>query len=177
MNEIAAEQGAPLPPDGAEPEQYGAAARSFLKKHKIWMKDVLQTYQRKKDPCSASDGNIERPRPEDCTNFLEVLKEHPSICRMVFTSKLACEWTFMAMRDEKLAQDHRDALKNQSGQHQGKTEDGDLDFKTCKPLLVAEIHGRQVSFFIAPSPSGGNGGLREDQKREAYKRLLFSACG
>jgi G:T/U-mismatch repair DNA glycosylase len=176
MNDIATEQGAPLPPDEAEPEQYVSAARDFLKKHKIWMKDVLQTYRRKPgDPCSASDGSIECPRPEDCTDFRQVLKEHPSICKMVFTSELACEWTFMAMCDEKLAQDHRDALKDHKAQ--GKTEDDYLDLKTRKPLLVAEIHGRRVCFFIAPSPAGGRGGPREEQKREVYKRLLFSGCG
>jgi G:T/U-mismatch repair DNA glycosylase len=177
MNEIGAGRGTPLPSDEVEPEEYLAAARVFLKKHRIWMKDVLQTYQRKpKDPCSASDASLEPPRAEDCTNLLEVLKEHPSICKVVSTSELACEWCFMAMRNEKLAQDHPSAFKNHKAQERGKTGDEYLDFKARKPVLVAEIHGRRVCFFIAPSPGGGNGGLREDEKRELYKRLLFSGC-
>ncbi|WP_340671073.1 hypothetical protein [Bradyrhizobium ottawaense] len=181
MNEIATEQGAPLPPDEAESEEYAAAARDFLRKHKIWMKDVLQIYQRKaEDPCGATDGSLERPRPEDCTNFVEVLREHPSIDKIVFTSELACEWTFMATRDEELVKSYRSASRSHKAQEEGKTGDEYLEFKSRKPFHIAEVVGRPVRLFIATSPSqraGSKRGLREDHKRELYKRLLFSDCG
>ncbi|MCP1768654.1 hypothetical protein [Bradyrhizobium japonicum] len=179
MNEIATEQGAPLPPDEADSEEYAAAARTFLRRHNIWMKDVLQTYQRKReDLCGATDASLERPRPEDCTNFLEVLKEHPSIDTVVFTSELACEWTFVAMRDEDFIQSYRSAFRSHKAQEEGKTGDEYIDFKSREPFQIADIEGRPVRFFVAISPSqraGSKRGLREDQKKELYRRLLFSA--
>ncbi|MEY9741219.1 G:T/U-mismatch repair DNA glycosylase [Bradyrhizobium japonicum] len=178
IDEIGTEQGTPLPSEEAEPEEYSAAARIFLRRHNIWMKDVLQTYQRKREnPCGATDGSLERPLPEDCTNFLQVLKEHPSINSVVFTSELACEWTFMAMRDEKIAQSYRSAIRSRKAQEEGKTGDEYLDLKCREPFYIADINGRRVRFFIAISPSqraGSKRGLREDHKRELYKRLLFS---
>ncbi|WLA63752.1 hypothetical protein [Bradyrhizobium diazoefficiens] len=177
MNEIADEKGAPLPSDEAAEQEYLAAARAFLKRHGIWMKDVLQSYQRKpEDPCSASDSSFEAPRPEDCTNITEVLDTHPSICKVVFTSELAGNLSFMATRSEELTQDYRSAFKSHKAQERGRTGDDYLDFKATTPLLVADIHGREVRFFFAPSPSGGSGGPRESQKKELYKRLLFSPC-
>lgn len=178
MVEIAIEQEWPLPPETASGEDFAASARLFLKKHRIWMKDVLQTYRRKpRDPCGASDGSLQWPNVEDCTNFLEVLKQYPSIDTIVFTSELACEWTFTAMRDERLTQGYRGAFGRHKAREEGKTGDEYLDFKSREPFHIAEINGRPVGFFIAISPSqraGNRRGLREDHKRELYKRLLFS---
>ena len=176
MNEIAAEKGTPLPSDEAGPEEYSAAARSFLKAHKIWMKDVLQTYQRKpEDPCGAADTSLKPPRVEDCTNFLEVLEEHPSVEAVVFTSELAGAWTFMAMRDQELLRDYQQAFKSHKAQEKGKVENAYVDFKK-EPFHAAEICGRQIIFFIAISPSqrsGSKKGVREHHKKALYKALLF----
>jgi hypothetical protein len=176
MNEFATEKGTPLPSDEAGPEEYSAAARSFLKVHKIWMKDVLQIYQRKpEDPCRATDTSLKQPSADDCTNFLEVLKEHPSVDAIIFTSELAGAWTFMAMRHQKLFSEYQEAFKSHKAQEKGKIEHAYVDFKK-EPFHVADICGRQIKFFIAISPSqrsGSKKGVREADKKALYKALLF----
>src|SRR6478736_252206 len=47
LNQIALDQGMPLPNEETEAQEYRKAARDYLIKNRLWMKDVLQTYRRK----------------------------------------------------------------------------------------------------------------------------------
>ena len=76
--------------------------RDFLRRHKIWMHDVLQTYQRKdgRDD-KAGDNDIKPPFDLKSTNFRTVL-ESKSFSKFVFTSERAAEWTISALEQEGL---------------------------------------------------------------------------
>lgn len=143
LNQIAAEQGTALPNDEANAEVYGEAARNYLRKNRLWMKDVLQTYQRKPGhECGSSDDDIVKPRPSECTNFFEVLAKYLSIEALAFTSNKAAEWSFAAMGEPdhlRIFHDARDGRRN-----------GDL----AQPFHRMERGGRDVKFFLLPSPSG-----------------------
>jgi hypothetical protein len=98
LNQIAAGQGMALPNDDASAQEYCRAARDYLERNRLWMKDVLQTYRRKPGrECSSSDEDIIEPLAGECINFAEVLVQHPSIEALAFTSKKASEWSFRAM--------------------------------------------------------------------------------
>lgn len=79
------------------------AACIFLKNNNIWMRDVLQEYERKpgKECCSAADRDIDIISPPNknatkFTNFAQVCAVR-SIVRFAFTSEKAAEWTFKAL--------------------------------------------------------------------------------
>ncbi len=79
LNKIAANEGRALPNDEASAHEYGEAAREYLRRNPLWMKDVLQTYRRKTGrECSSADDDIIKPLPGECVNFAEVLVQHPS---------------------------------------------------------------------------------------------------
>ena len=74
INRIAASMDTPLPSDSAPASEYLPKACDFLRVHKIWMKDVLQTYQRSEE-CSSLDKHISDPKDEDLTDFRRVLED------------------------------------------------------------------------------------------------------
>lgn len=82
-------------------DQRRNAACIFLEKKKIWMRDVLQKYERKPGKqCSADDCdiNIISPPNKNATTFTDFAQVCAvrSIVRFAFTSEKAAEWTFKA---------------------------------------------------------------------------------
>jgi hypothetical protein len=153
LNQIAACQGMPLPNNDADAREYLRAARSYLVQNRLWMKDVLQTYRRKPGrECSSSDDDIVEPLPADCTNFAEVAVQHSSIEALAFTSHKAAKWSFMAMGQP-------DRLPN------------DRTIDLTQPFYRTRIGGREIKFFLLPSPSGLV--VLKPEAIEIYKAVLF----
>lgn len=142
LNKIAADQGRALPNDEASAQEYGEAARAYLRRNRLWMKDVLQTYRRKTGrECSSADDDIITPLPGECVNFAEVLVQHPSIEALAFTSHRAFEWSLMAMEQSARLSAYRKPRRN------------DRAHRT-EPFDRMKIGGREIKFFLLPSPSG-----------------------
>jgi hypothetical protein len=155
LNQIAACQGTPLPNDEAKSEEYGKAARDYLRRNRLWMKDVLQTYRRKPGcECNSGDDDIVKPLRSECVNFAEVIVQHPLIAALAFTSYKAAEWSFMAM-----------------GQPDHSRVDRDLTAGLTKPFHRMRISGREIRFFLLPSPS--NRAVPSLEAVDIYKAVLF----
>ena len=84
---------------GASSDEWCRAARDFLRLHKLWMRDVLQTYQRNDGKeCSPSDRDIVLPKSEHCTDFRAIFERIP-----------LCKWS--PSRARKLLSGHLENLK------------------------------------------------------------------
>lgn len=160
LNQIAACQGMALPNDDAGAQEYGEAARAYLKRNRLWMKDVLNTYRRKSGrECSSSDDDIIEPQSSECVDFEEVLMQHPSIEALAFTSHRASEWSFMAMRQTERWRAFRERWAN------------DRTIDRSQPFDRIIIGGREIKFFLLPSPSGR--ALSNSEAVNIYKTVLF----
>ncbi|MCP3446143.1 hypothetical protein [Bradyrhizobium sp. CCGUVB14] len=160
LNEIAAGQGRALPNDDASAHEYGEAARAFLRQNGLWIKDVLQTYRRKAGrDCSSSDDDIVRLLPGECTNFVEVLVQHPSIEALAFTSHRASEWSLMAMGQPVRSSAYRRVGRN------------DRAMDRTLPFDRIEVGGREIKLFLLPSPSGR--AISHSEAITIYRTILF----
>jgi G:T/U-mismatch repair DNA glycosylase len=178
MNAIGAALGTPLPPDTAATDTYEAEARSFLKKHKLWMKDVLQTYQRT-DECSSRDNHIQ---PQSFTDFLRVLDQHRSIDRIAFTSEQTAKWAFTSLNRRDLEKLFFETLAVRKTSPVSVT---DIDLAPdCKrfaapflaPILVEQFCDRDVHLFQLPSPAQATfppKGSTDDCFVAIYRHILF----
>lgn len=160
LNQIAADQGVPLPNDETEAQAYRKAARDYLIHNRLWMKDILQTYRRKSGrECSSSDDDIIEPLPGECINFAEVVMQQPSIEALAFTSHKAAAWSFMAMGQPDRLRAYCEHLPN------------DRTIDLTEPFHRTNVGGREIEFFLLPSPSGraaSNSGAIS-----IYKAVLF----
>src|SRR5262249_18657943 len=136
-------------------------ARSFLQKHHLWMKDVLENYERRPgQEHLASDDAIIDPDPSACTDFTLIFQDNTQISTLAFTSKKAAIWTI-----RRLAQ-------------QGALQNGQLNelFRCVETqrqggeFWKGIIRGRHMRFLLLPSPSGAAGSPTDCQP---YKDLLF----
>jgi hypothetical protein len=182
MNKIGDGVGTPLPPDNASAETYAVQARSFLERHGLWMKDILQTYQRSHE-CSSLDEHIEPPRIEDLTDFRYLFEEHRSIDTVAFTSEQAAKWTLWSLRLRDLEEQYFQTLASRKN---SKDVAPELDLpRDCQrfaapflaPIITVRFNDRDVRFFQLPSPSGSmyrpKGGT-DDCFVAIYKSVLFS---
>ncbi|WP_439359963.1 hypothetical protein [Bradyrhizobium sp. DASA03007] len=164
LNKIAADQGRALPNDEASAQEYGEAAREFLRRNRLWMKDVLQSYRRKTGrECSSADDDIITPLLGECVNFAEVLVQHPSIEALAFTSHRAFEWSLMAMGQSARLRVYRERLRND------RTIDG------IQPFDRIKIGDREAKFFLLPSPSGR--AFSNCEAINIYRTVLFGPAG
>lgn len=160
LNKIAADQGRVLPNDEASAQEYGEAARDYLRRSRLWMKDVLQTYRRKTGrECSSADDDIIEPLPGECVNFAEVLVQHPSIEALAFTSERAFEWSLMAMGQSARLIAHREPRRN------------DRAIDRTEPFDRMKIGGREIKFISLPSPSGR--AVSSCEAIDIYRTVLF----
>lgn len=160
LNQIAMEQGMPLPNDEAEAQEYRKAARDYLVRNRLWMKDVLQIYRRTPGrDCSSSDDDIIEPLPGECINFAEVVMQHPSIEALAFTSHKAARWSFMAMGQP----DRLRACCERSP--------NDRTMGLTGPFHRTRIDGREIKFFLLPSPSGR--AASNSEAIDIYRAVLF----
>jgi G:T/U-mismatch repair DNA glycosylase len=183
MNIIAAKIGTPLPSDSALPGDYYLEARSFLKRNRLWMKDVLQSYQRRSGAeCSPLDSDIEEPEIEDLTDFRRVLDDYNSIETIAFTSELAAKWTFATFREPNPENQYFETLA--SRKKGGISMPGFDQSPECSqiaayyvpPIIRAQISGRMIQFFQLPTPSssGREKGRTDACMSEVYRHVLFS---
>lgn len=149
--------------------------RDFLRRHGIWMKDVLQTYNRKpgkklgKEP-SASDADFGE---KTFTDFRPIFAANKNLTTVAFTSEKAAEWTFEALGQQtllpleqfKAAQSKRKVTKKTSG------------IKVFEqPLLSASVGDRELIFYVLPTPANFAGrmkGLTSAIKKQTYRQVLF----
>lgn len=140
--------------------------QQFLKSQKLWMRDILQTYDRD-DPCSPSDDRITRIAFAD---FRRQLKA-PSIRKIAFTSEKAVEWTLEAFEEQSLItpEKRKDAtlkLKAWRG--------ADAPGKYQQSCFEASPGRSWIRFFVLPTPTArSRAGLKIADKVDIYQRVLF----
>ncbi len=135
-------------------------ARSFLRKHQLWMKDVLERYERKEGMGHlASDEAIIEPGPSDRADFVSLFNAASTINTLAFTSKKAATWTLDRLggqlRDESFGEPIR---RIEVQKQRGEFWDGN-------------VLGCHVRFILLPSPSGRAAVPKIDV--EIYKKFLF----
>jgi G:T/U-mismatch repair DNA glycosylase len=154
-------------------------AHNFLKRHNIWMHDVLQTYQRKEGrEDNAGDGDIKPPPDAEFTKFETVFKVR-SISKLAFTSELAAEWTIDALKKQNLMTNPK-LYNSLLGWRNHKNTVPIREYikeKYRKPLERGNIEGRDVDFYMLPSPSGNARsrvyGLTLCRIQDIYEFVLF----
>jgi G:T/U-mismatch repair DNA glycosylase len=142
--------------------------RGFLKRHKLWMRDILQTYQRK-DSYSAADNKIS---PIEFTDFSTALKGATCLSAIAFTSEQAAKWTFKAFIEQGLI---KKEWFDVFSKRRRLKEDAALE-KYKQPYFVIGIEQRAIRFYLLPTPTGRSRvGLRISDKVNIYKSVLFRA--
>ncbi|UPK35487.1 hypothetical protein IVB18_47370 [Bradyrhizobium sp. 186] len=182
MNTIAKSFNTPLPGDKAAAAEYQAAACKFLVGHGIWMKDVLQTYERTPE-CSSFDKDIIAPKTQHLADFYRVLEEHRQIERVAFTAEVAARWTFQSLNQLELQERYKQTLMNRKSasdsveQFDASSECANFPATFMTPIVTAVIGGRRIEFFQLPSPSLSSfppKGVTDDCLTKIYKHVLFT---
>jgi len=149
-------------------EKCCVSARGFLERHGLWMRDVLDRFERKPDKAtSAIDPDIVKPKPDDFTRFRPIFASCPSLKMIAFTSQDAARWTFKAL-------DHQGLIPAFSFSNALTTwrKCSNVGSKYATPLLTNMIAENLVNFFLLPSPSPRSPESYEIKKR-AYRTVLF----
>lgn len=148
--------------------------RDFLQRHHLWMRDVLQTYRRKKNHRdSASDHHIDLSY--DGTTFLDfapILEENWGLEKVVFTSIKAAEWFFshsLSSNVEKVGEDNYRQIFLTADKERRKRNG--IEAYTEK-FCTLTFGDRSVDFYIAPSPSGA-AAHDEETCVKIYRRFLL----
>jgi len=171
-------EGKLLLPEQLSAEQCRDEMRSFLRRHKIWMHDVLQTYRRnpgKED--SASDNDIVPPPNAKFTNFRTVL-EVKSILKLAFTSEMAAEWTLLALEEQQLLtnpEHYKAAYSYWRNIDRGLPIEKYIERKFKQPFAQGQIANRDFCLYVLPSPTARAPieGLTLCRKRDIYECVLF----
>jgi G:T/U-mismatch repair DNA glycosylase len=174
LNNIAEEiDGEKLFADDASSDDRYSAAHTFLQDHKMWMRDVLQTYHRKNE-CSSFDRDIE---PEQLTDFRPIFNL-PKLSAIAFTSEQAAKWTFEGLEKQGLTtvEVYKDELARWKNiQIAEATRESDIRKKFEQPFLKALIGLRETKFYILPTPTGRSRiGLKMHDKQTVYKNVLIT---
>ncbi|WP_461333176.1 uracil-DNA glycosylase family protein [Bradyrhizobium embrapense] len=152
--------------------------RNFLTVNDLWMFDVLQEYKRKSGKeTSARDADIEA---FDLTDFRRVFAAKRRINKIAFTSQQAADWTFRKLSDSASQLDarYRAAIsrRNEIGKHL-QSDHERIAQKFRGPILSEYIEGREIAFYILPTPtrmSGGMKGLNSKTKEKIYADVLMA---
>jgi G:T/U-mismatch repair DNA glycosylase len=155
-------------------------ARKFLRRHKIWMHDVLETYQRKKGrEDKAGDDDIRPPPDAKFTAFSKVF-EAKSISKLAFTSERAAEWTISALKEQSFLsapESYERAFLQWTAIDKSLPIQQYVQRKFKQPFVRGHIANRDIDFFILPSPSGnarsGKYGLTLGRRQDIYEFVLF----
>jgi hypothetical protein len=157
-------------------DQCRDVARDFLQRRKLWMRDILQQYQRKEGKeASASDSDIRTPALADCTDFRLIFESHPRLKAVAFTSEKAAEWTFNKLGDRALDQ-FKKTFSAWKKIAKNLPLDEYISQKYQKPVLQQLIGPHEIDFYILPSPTGRSQmkGLGIKEKQKIYKYVLFT---
>lgn len=150
-------------------------AQKYLRGHKLWMRDVLETFQRT-SPCAAADDSIrsasdikQRPLPSDFTDFKSIFEQNTSLKRLAFTSEQAAKWTLKMLQ-------HQNLIGWETINLDRKVPEEPLEnyikVKFLTPRLQRSIMGRDVDFYILPSPSPRSTYPKKEDKALVYKKVL-----
>lgn len=153
-------------------------ARAFLKNYKVWMYDVLRIYQRKEGrKCSPYDADIEYREFADFTPIFEKLS---NLHMIAFTSEQAGIWAFEAFKDKSLITlDQHKIYANKFSEWKNikisdSSREAMIDKKFKHPFLGLNIRGRELDFYLLPSPTGRSRmGLKISDKKDIYKKVIF----
>jgi hypothetical protein len=162
--------------EDASSEECCDAARVFLRRYKLWMRDVLQRYQRKAGKgTSASDADIVPPAPTDCTDFRSIISSHSYLNTVAFTSEKAAEWTFQKLGGSELDL-YKKALPVWRKIEKNASLEEYVSRKYQQAFLQHRIEEQHINFYILPSPTGRSQmkGLGTKEKQEIYKHVLFT---
>jgi G:T/U-mismatch repair DNA glycosylase len=152
---------------------------NFLTVNDLWMYDVLQEYKRKSGKeTSARDADIEE---FDLTDFRLVFAAKRRINKIAFTSQQAANWTFRKLSDStpQLGTRYKAAIfrRNEICKRLRSDEER-IAQKFRGPILSEYIEGREIAFYILPTPtrmSGGMKGLNAKVKERIYAVVLGGA--
>lgn len=149
--------------------------QDYLRRHRIWMRDVLQTYRRKKErPDSPLDVDIDLTA-EGTTylDFFAVLEAGRNIGRIVFTGVKASDWFFGKVlpvgRDAAAAKHYRRLFLDADAARKTRSGSQQYTDEFCR----ADISGRVIRFHVAPSPSGSAGASEDKRYVDIYRRIIF----
>lgn len=157
-------------------EECTKEARQFLQTHNIWMRDVLQTYRRMpRKSASASDGDIIPPPDATFSDFRNVFVNE-MITKIAFTSEDAAKWTIAAILNQNLISSDHEFVAGVTNWKEGKGQlPADYRLEKYKsPFHHTKIYGREVAFYILPTPSPhGIKNMNIARKTELYEQALF----
>lgn len=148
-----------------------SVAQNFLRQNNLWMRDVLQIFRRKHDKsCSAKDSDIVTPALADCTDFKSIFETHTSVKKISFTSEQAAKWTFKKLEQQELVPKGTNILSEIRLDNKNY-----INEKYLKPRWHGSIEGREISFFLLPSPSSSawRAPLSEKDKLTIYEKVLL----
>lgn len=144
-------------------------ARDFLRQNNFWMRDVLQFFRRKPGKnCSADDNNIVAPMFVECTDFKTTFEKHAFIKKIAFTSEQAAKWTFKRLEHQELIPKGTNILREVR-----QDDENYINKKFLTQRWRGIIEGRDISFFVLPSPSPRSGVVGEKDKLTIYEKVLF----
>jgi G:T/U-mismatch repair DNA glycosylase len=136
-------------------EDLRAAMVQFLTEKKIWMRDILQEYERRDGKKhSASDRDI--VHREKYTDFQYIFENCPTIDTVVFTGRCAEKWTGQQLSIQQFIY----------------PAPGD-EIPRYKTMSV---DGRHIDFHTLPSPSPGNWLYKIGDMKMYYGDVLLKRC-
>ena len=160
--------------EDASSERCCDAAQQFLRRHTLWMYDVLQRYQRKPGhECLAGDDDIKQPDLADCTDVRKLFGECRRLNTVAFTSEKAAEWTFKKLGEA--FDSYVETLPPWKTISKEKALDEYIAEKFQSAFLQHRIGQQNIDFYILPSPTGRSRvkGLGVKEKQNIYKYVLF----
>lgn len=164
-------------PETLSAEQCETEAANLLRRHSIWMRDVLAKIRRRKES-SARDSDLEPPRDDDLADFGATIGTAPSLTAIATTSELAFEWLMQALKSQQIVDTSgRLELGAWRAFQSSRSDYGTTDFwieKHERPVITLQPvgSGRKITVYILPSPSSRRAGLTIECKTRAYRRAF-----
>jgi G:T/U-mismatch repair DNA glycosylase len=146
------------------------AARAFLQRHGIWMRDVLQAWHRRVE-CSSEDKDIV---PEKFIEFESVFRNE-SLLAVACTSEQAAKWTLDALDKQGFGNHQAKLGKWKEGKIGQTSRKLDIEAKYQRPFFRLPFGQRHVEFYVLPSPANTArwGGMTLCEKLSIYRNVLF----
>lgn len=151
-----------------------AKASELLKKHNMWMKDVLARFRRKRNShTSALDRHIEPPKNGDFTNFRCVFGAAYELNSIFVTSHQTFSWLMRALLYQGLtSSDGKKEFSDWKLRNPSHSDDGYVS-RHLQPVISIRNTDRQCLVYILPSPSPRSAAMTKAAKLHVYKQLLI----
>jgi hypothetical protein len=149
--------------------------RDFLRRHRIWMRDVLQTYRRRKGhETSPMDQHIDLTYSGTMfQTFSSNIESSQSIEKIVFTSVQAADWFFSKALALGAGPDNANNYRQMFVAADKARKERSGIQKCTEEFCAANLNDRIIRFYVAPSPSGSARGPNEQTCVEIYRRIIF----